>query len=143
MNLDTTGFYSSESSENFTIKLPQAHKARVALWKHLNANNLDSLLACFEIDDMDEFKSQLNSNELRSLNTLSAKRATESSPGKNQFAIFSRLVAVQLGLNLNDERDAIMVDKYYFLIKFGLRHSFSKEMISALIIILKQVSYDH
>ena len=127
---------SKEKSNYFSLKLPEYHKAKVELWRYLNPNNMDTLLACFEIDDWDEFLSSLNQMEAKSMRELNKKT---SSKGKDQqYSIFSRLIATQLSLDLSDSKDIILIDKYYYLIKFGIANSFNKVQINSLISIIKR-----
>lgn len=135
--MENTKKTKEKKSNYFSLKLPEYHKARVELWRHLNPNNMDTLLACFEIDDWDEFLSSLNQNEAKSLKEINSQKI--ASKGKDQqFNIFSRLISTQLNLDLNDSKDLILIDKYYYLIKFGLANSFNKVQINALISIIKR-----
>jgi hypothetical protein len=127
---------SKEKSNYFSLKLPEYHKAKVELWRYLNPNNMDALLACFEIDDWDEFLKSLNQNEAKSMREINGQKASE---GKDQqYNIFSRLIATQLNLDLKNHKHIILIDKYYYLIKFGLANSFNKVQINALISIIKR-----
>jgi hypothetical protein len=132
---------------SFSIKLPQFHKAKVELWRFLNPNNLDALLGCFEIDDYDEFLKTLTKNEANSLAWLkqtnlnkipSQNAGHKEDKGNEQFKIFARLISIQMNLNLKDKKDSILVDKYFYLIKYALDHGFGKEQIGALITIIKR-----
>jgi len=126
-----------EKSNYFSLKLPEYHKAKVELWRYLNPNNMDTLLACFEIDDWDEFLKSLNQNEAKSVRGINGHKV-ESSDKDQQYNIFSRLISTQLNLDLKNRKDVILIDKYYYLIKFGLANSFNKVQINALISIIKR-----
>jgi len=131
---------------SFSIKLPQYHKARVELWRYLNPNNLDALLGCFEIDDYDEFLKSLTKSEANSLawlkqtnlNKISSQNGQKEDKGNEQYKIFARLISTQMNLNLKDKKDSILVDKYFYLIRFALGNGFGKEQIGALITIIKR-----
>lgn len=134
-------------SHSFSIKLPQYHKAKVELWRYLNPNNLDALLGCFEIDDYDEFLKSLTKSEANSLAWLkqtnlskipSQNSGQKEDKGNEQYKIFARLISIQMNLNLKDKKDSILIDKYFYLIKFALGNGFGKEQIGALITIIKR-----
>jgi hypothetical protein len=130
----------AQNNRNGEINLPKYHKAKVHLWKYLNPNNLDSLLACFDIDDYDEFLEQLNPHEQKLINNFSELKYNGGKIDRSdQFKIFSRLLSFILKLNFNEKKDRILVEQYYYLIKFALSQSFSKEKISALIILNKHL----
>ncbi len=140
----TTGtntlYEGSDLSLGSQTRLPEYHRAKLKLWNYLNPSNLDSLLACFDIDDYDEFLSQLNPREAKNI-----RKFAEINPAtldrSDQFKCFSRLISFILKLNAADKKDRILIEVYYYLIKFGLFHSFEKEKISALILIFKQVYF--
>ena len=123
-------------SNYFSIKLPEYRKAKVELWRYLNPNNMDTLIACFEIDDWDEFLASLNQSEARSMHELTRQRANASKD--LQYQIFCRLISTQLNLDLNKATDMILIDKYYYLIKFSLANAYNKVQINALISIIKR-----
>lgn len=130
----------AQNNKNGQINLPKYHKAKVHLWKYLNPNNLDSLLACFDIDDYDEFIEQLSPHEQKLINNFSELKYNGGKIDRSdQFKIFSRLLSFILNLNFNDKKDRILIERYYYLIKFALSLSFSKEKISALIILSKHL----
>lgn len=123
----------SSKSNYFSIKLPEYKKAHVDLWRYLNPNSLETLLACFEIDDFDEFLNRLNQSEIKLIHNLKDEREED-----RVYKIFTRLISIQLNMNLNDKKDLILIDKYYYLIKFALSNSFNKIQINALISIIKR-----
>jgi hypothetical protein len=130
----------AHNNKDGEIKLPKYHRAKIHLWKYLNPNNLDSLLACFDIDDYDEFLEQLNPHEQKLIQNFSELKYNGGKIDRSdQFKIFSRLLTYILNLNFNDKKDRILIEKYYYLIKFALSQSFSKEKINALITLNKHL----
>jgi hypothetical protein len=128
---------SKGKSNYFSLKLPEYHKAKVELWRDLNPNNTEALLACFEIDDWDEFLKTLNQNEVKSMREMNGQKVVSAAKDQ-QYNVFSRLISTQLNLDLKNQKDLILIDKYYYLIKFGLANSFNKVQINALISIIKR-----
>jgi hypothetical protein len=118
----------SKSSQSFTLKLPENKKPKLELWKHIDPNNMDTLLRCFEIDDYDEFMKRLETSNIKVDKRVKLER----------YKLFSNLLSKLLNLNLNDKRDLILIDQYYYLIEFALANSFTKEQINVLISITQR-----
>lgn len=115
----------------FSIKLPEYKKAKVEIWKYINPNDLETLLGCFEIDDYKEFLTRLEKSNIK-IKPDDYKRKLD------QYALFSRLLAKQMNLNLTNKKDLIQIDQFYYLIKYALSNGFGKEQISALISVAKR-----
>jgi hypothetical protein len=113
----------SKSSKSFTLKLPGYKRPKLELWKHIDPNNMDTLLRCFEIDDYDEFMRRLDTNNIK----------VDKSVKLEQYKLFVNLFSKLQNLNLNDKRDLILIDLFYYLIEFALANAFNKEQINILI----------
>ena len=109
-----TTFHSSNlnsESDFYSIKLPEYRKAKLELWKFLNLNELKALLGCFESQEHGQ---------------------------KTEYKRFKALLTQQLQLNEADKKDQILMDKYYYLVKYGLANGFNQEQISCLLSIIKR-----
>jgi hypothetical protein len=116
-------------NQSYSIKLPEYRQAKTELFKLLNLNDLNVLLSCF--DSGDAAKSHFE-NEQPSLKVKPTNGERQS-----EYKPFCRLISHQLKLDLNDKRNKIIIDKYYYLIKFSLENLFNREQISCLLTILK------
>lgn len=56
----------------------------------------------------------------------------------SEYKKFKSLVAHQLNLKENCKQDQILIDKYYYIIRFGIDSNFSKEQINSLLLIIKR-----
>lgn len=150
---------STEKDYFSSLKLPHYNKAKIELWKYINPTNMDSLLACFEVDSETgeinhsqhhhkHHHSHHHHHHHHHNNNSSPKRETpgsRTSPRRsvsrntNCFSLFSRLLSKLLDLNLHNKKDVILIEMYYYLIKFCIRHEFTKEQMSALICIQKRI----
>lgn len=119
----------SERKDNrtFTINLPAYKKAKLELWRHIDPNNMETLLRCFEIDHYDEFLKRLDEANVK----------LDYNP--DRYSLFSRQIAQLLNLSLEDPRHAILIDQYYYLIEFALTNKFNKEQINILLSIAIRV----
>lgn len=112
-------------SNYYSIKLPENRKARVELWKYLKQTDLQKLLDLFEEkteeDDDDDDEDFFLTTSI------------DSGRGKNVFLAFSSLVSKLLKLNASDARQAILIEKYYYLIRFARSKQFNVEQTSALV----------
>ncbi len=120
------------NKQDYSVKLPEFRKAKIELFKLLNLNDLAVLLTCFDI----ESNSETNSEFLYVQPILNV-RPKSSFDKKNEYKTFSRLISHQLRLNYEDKQTKIIIDQYFYLVKFSLENSFNKEQISCLLTILK------
>ena len=120
------------NKQDYSVKLPEFRKAKIELFKLLNLNDLAVLLTCFDI----ESNSETNSEFLYDQPILNV-RPKSSIDKKNEYKTFCRLISHQLRLNYEDKQTKIIIDQYYYLVKFSLENSFNKEQISCLLTILK------
>ncbi len=115
-----TTFHSSNLSDEgdfFSIKLPEYRKPKLELWAFMPLNDLEVLLSVF---DSTEFMKSKDSN-----------RTTE-------YKKFKSLIARQLNLKENSKQDQILIDKYYYIIRFGIENNFSTEQINSLLLVVKR-----
>jgi hypothetical protein len=117
--------YPTEIVLNESMKY-ENRKSKISLWKYVDVNDLDALYSCF---DYDPLKQKSSSNTfLKNDETL-----------ENEYNVFSRLIASQLNLNSEIRKnDGILIDAYYYLVKFALSKSFCKEQTSTLITLFKE-----
>jgi hypothetical protein len=85
-------------------KLPEFKRAKIELWKYLDVNEIESLLKC----------------------------AAQSS-SINDYDLCKDILSTKLQLNKKSDKDLIIIDKYYYLIKFCVQQNFDKEQTSAII----------
>jgi hypothetical protein len=106
----------NNDDSNYTTKLPEYRKAKHELWTFLTINDIKALISCFPEQN---------------------HGLTDSS---TEFESFRRLATIQFNLNTNKDkqRNDIIIDKYYYLVKFALANNFSIEQISALVTIQKR-----
>ncbi len=119
-----TSFQSSSmnsKSDFFSIKLPEYRKPKLELWAFISLNDLDTLLACL---DSHEF---LKSDRIRHQLKLT------------EYKRFTNLISQQLNLNQKSKKDLIIIDKYYYIAKFGIANDFTKEQISCIFLIMKRI----
>ena len=118
-----TTFHSSNlnsESDFFSVKLPEYRKPKLELWSFMPLNDLDTLLTCF---DSSEF-----------LTSADNKRKTNLS----QYQMFTELISQQLDMSPELKKDQILIDKYYYIVLFGLNSGLSKEQINCLLLIVKR-----
>lgn len=126
------------SNDSYSIKLPEYRKAKIELFKFLSLNDLSALLTCFNnVNDDDNENSQFL-NEQPKVRKLQHKQQTDDLARQNEYKTFSRLIAHQLKLDLENKKHCILIDKYFYLMKFSIENSFNKEQISCLLTILKK-----
>ncbi|RNA23739.1 coiled-coil domain-containing protein [Brachionus plicatilis] len=94
-------------SNYFDVKLPEFKQAKFELWQNLDQNQLQSLIGCFEESEFVKPKGSI-------------------------YERFSALASKQVALDPKSKKDQILIDKYYYLIKFCLHREFSLVQISAL-----------
>jgi hypothetical protein len=142
--MNTTFHSSNMNSESdfYAIKLPEYRRAKLELWKFINLNDFDALLRCFDCNTTitSGTDSNLNNNGIQnSINkTNSFVRSTVNRPNNDEYYKFKMLVVHQLHLNIQDKKDQILIDKYYYLIKYALANSFNKEQINCLLALFKR-----
>lgn len=120
-------------NQSYSIKLPEYKQAKIELFRLLNLNDLNVLLSCFSTGtatNNSEFE-----HEQPVLKPPTSLGGADSP--QTEYKPFCRLIAQQLKLDLNNKRHKIIIDKYYYLIKFSLDHAFNREQISCLLTILK------
>lgn len=128
-----------DRDEYFPFNLPQYKNPRIDLWKHIDANNLNALLSCFQ--PVDSGKSAAAAELGRSISPLSDKRPKTKSPSRraqslldhDQYKLFAGLVSKLFSLKAANKRDQILVDNYYYLFKFAIAQDFSAVQISSLL----------
>lgn len=98
-------------SNYFQVTLPEFKQAKLDIWQYLDQNQLKSLIGCFE--ETQFLKSSANSYEL-----------------------FTTLICKLLNMDLKSKKDQILIDKYFYLIKFCLQCDFNLVQISALMSLL-------
>lgn len=98
-------------SNYFEVTLPEFKQAKLDIWQNLDQNQLKSLIGCFE--ETEFIKSSGNSYEL-----------------------FSTLICKLLNMDPKSKKDQILIDKYFYLIKFCLQKEFTLVQISALLSLL-------
>lgn len=119
-----TTFHSSNSnceSDFYSLKLPEYRKPKLELWAFLPLNDFDALLSCF--DDNEFMKS--TENNLQSNRNIEYKK-------------FTTLIRQQLKFTEVTKKEEILIDKYYYLIKFGLANGFTKAQINCMLLIIKR-----
>ena len=100
--------------EHYEQSLPRNKKAKVELWKYLSPTDIEQLLKSFQNTD-DVLKNR-------------------------DYENCKQVISEKFRLNpTSDRRDTILVDKYYFLIKFCSKHEFNREQTSALIYTLTKL----
>jgi hypothetical protein len=121
------------------IKLPETRKASIELWKFIKQNELEELLKYFEIEQEHEQEKTIrrHSSSSTSANHLvKSSLDKEYAQTKTAYVHFSQSLAKKFNLNRADKRDLIVIDKYYYLVKFCLSNSLGLEQISALVSVL-------
>lgn len=116
--MDTTLHSSNLNSDSafFSIKLPEYRKPKLELWAFMPLNDLEVLISVF---DTNEFMSSANSKT-------------------SEYKKFKALAAHQLNFKENCKQDQILIDKYYYIIRFGIDSNFSTEQINSLLLIVKR-----
>lgn len=94
-------------SNYFEVKLPEFKKAKLDLWQYLDQNKLQSLVGCFEENEFVK-------------------------PSERSYELFSTLISQILALDSKSKRGKILIDKYFYLIKFCIDREYSLVQISAL-----------
>ena len=89
------------------------------LWQYLNANELDTLLACFLQRDSE------------SENMISDPNQFEKN--KSEYDLFRDYMKKKFNLSTSNKRDQIFIDMYYHLIKFSLKQHFNKIQVNAFV----------
>ena len=124
-----------DRDEYFPFNLPQYKSPRIDLWKHVDANNLNVLISCF----------QAKPEEVTSLPTISPLSDAKSKRGgqvvkkpslrdQDQYKLFSGLITKLFNLKpLTNKRDQILIDNYYYLFKFAIANEFTTVQISSLL----------
>ena len=107
-----------ENSFN-TIELPENGKAKVELWKFVGCTEMESLLRCFDDFEHSEF-----------INGASGTSA--------QYLAFSKLLAKQLALPISLPTTQIIIDLYFYLTRFAISLSMTREQINALLSIVQR-----
>jgi hypothetical protein len=115
-------------NDTFGFKLPEYKKARIEIWKYLSLNDVLSLRSCF-IRTM--IPSQANSQ-------LGKTEQTEELYDCDYDS--ARIILSKcLDLRLSPKQEDILVDSFFYLVKFGIKNGFSNEQLSELIYTLKCV----
>lgn len=94
--------------KNFEDNLPEVKKASIEIWQYFNSNELETLLTCFDNDDDDDNK-------------------------QNEYELFTQYICHKFNYNSKQKSNLIMIDLFYYLIKFALKQNFSKLQINVLI----------
>ena len=145
--------YGAESISQLSSSVRQPEyraRARLELWKYVSNERVAALAACFDTDlKVSDILAKLNTTT-STTTTTSGQNTTSSSIGYDAkllarlqadpqpHKLFALLVAgSQLGLDANSRKDRILIDVYYYLLKFGVSHSFGLEQLSALIITMR------